>query len=316
MFLVTGCAGFIGSHVTKALLDAGEEVIGIDNFDPYYSEKIKKHRLESLTSYEDFYFINGDIRDNKLIDDVFSKYKIEGIFNLAAKAGVRASINNPKEYFDVNVNGFINLLEKAKEDDIKIVHSSTSSVYGNNKPPFKEDMKCDTMLSPYASSKKASENIGYVYYYLYGVNVIILRYFTVYGPAGRPDMSIFKFMKNILLGKPIEIYGDGTQRRSFTYVDDIVRGTIKAFDLKGFEIINLGNDKKHDLNYVVSLIEKVSGKKAMIRYRDWMKADIYETHADITKARSLLDWEPKTTLEEGIEKTYEWFHNNREVWNS
>jgi nucleoside-diphosphate-sugar epimerase len=224
---------------------------------------------------------------------------------------VRYSIKNPHVYFTTNANGTLNLLELAKDTGVKkFVLASTSSLYAGQPMPFKEELPVNTPISPYAASKKAAEVTCYTYHYLYGIDVSIVRYFTVYGPAGRPDMSIFRFIYRIMKDQPIEIYGDGSQSRDFTYVDDIAEGTVRALKPLGYEIINLGGNNPHKLLEVVILIEKFLSKEAKIIYKDFHKADLKATWADITKAKTLLGWEPKVPLEEGIKRTVQWFKEN------
>ncbi|MEO0197891.1 MAG: NAD-dependent epimerase/dehydratase family protein [candidate division WOR-3 bacterium] len=315
--LITGCAGFIGYKVCEEFLKNDYEVIGIDNFDPYYDLSLKEYRLNYLKNYNNFNFVLMDIRDKNALRNLFKIYNFEGVINLAAKAGVRASILNPKDYFDVNVIGTLNILELMLEFNVnKIILASTSSIYAGHKPPFKEDMKCDNVLSPYAVSKKCAENLVYTFYHLYGISSIILRYFTVYGPAGRPDMSIFRFIYWMLKDKEIIIYGDGNQRRSFTYVEDVANATFLAYKLNGFEIINVGNDQDNKLIDVVNKIGEILNKEPKIIYEPFNKADIYETKADITKARKLLNWEPKIKIEEGLKRTIDWFLENKDLIDS
>jgi nucleoside-diphosphate-sugar epimerase len=315
--LITGCAGFIGYKVCEEFLKNDYEVIGIDNFDPYYDLSLKEYRLNYLKNYNNFNFVLMDIRDKNALRNLFKIYNFEGVINLAAKAGVRASILNPKDYFDVNVIGTLNILELMLEFNVnKIILASTSSIYAGHKPPFKEDMKCDNVLSPYAVSKKCAENLVYTFYHLYGISSIILRYFTVYGPAGRPDMSIFRFIYWMLKDKEIIIYGDGNQRRSFTYVEDVANATFLAYRLNGFEIINVGNDQDNKLIDVVNKIGEILNKEPKIIYEPFNKADIYETKADITKARKLLNWEPKIKIDEGLKRTIDWFLENKDLIDS
>ncbi|MEO0156226.1 MAG: NAD-dependent epimerase/dehydratase family protein, partial [candidate division WOR-3 bacterium] len=236
----------------------------------------------------------------------------DAVINLAARAGVRYSMKNPAVYMTTNALGTLNLLELMKEHNIKkMILASTSSLYAGQKMPFKEDLPVNTPISPYAASKKAAESIAYSYHYLYDMDIIILRYFTVYGPAGRPDMSVFRFIKWIDEGKELILYGDGTQSRDFTYVDDIADGTIRALNVNGFEIINLGNSTPHSLNELIVLIEKTIGKKARVIKRPFASADLKATWADIKKARLLMGWKPMVSLEQGIEKTIEWYEKNR-----
>ncbi len=311
--LVTGCAGFIGWKVCEKLLREGHSVVGIDNLNDYYDVRLKEWRLGRLREYGDFRFYRMDIEDYGALKGVFEREKPEAIINEAARAGVRYSIENPWVYLSTNAQGTLNLLELMKEFGIrKLILASTSSLYAGQPLPFKEDLPVNTPISPYAASKKAAEALSYTYHYLYGFDVAVLRYFTVYGPAGRPDMSPFRFIYWTLKGETIQIYGDGSQMRDFTYVDDIAEGTVKALELKGYEIVNLGNNNPHRLSYLLELIEKITGVKPKVSYGEFHKADMRETWADITKAEKLLGWRPSTSLEEGIEKTVRWFEENWE----
>ena len=309
--LVTGCAGFIGWAVAKRLLEEGHKVIGVDNLNSYYDVRLKHYRLEDLRSYRDFKFFQLDIEDYGKLKEVFENYRFDAVINEAARAGVRASIEDPFVYMTTNANGTLNLLELCKNYGIsKFVLASTSSLYAGQPMPFKEDLPVNTPISPYAASKKAAEVIAYTYHYLYGIDVSILRYFTVYGPAGRPDMSVFRFIKWIMEDSSLEVFGDGSQSRDFTYIEDIAEGTILALKPLGYQIINLGNNKPHSLLEMIGLVERFTGKKAKIENREFHKADMKATWADITKAKELLGWQPKTSLEEGIEKTVDWFKKN------
>ena len=309
--LVTGCAGFIGWAVAKRLLEEGHKVIGVDNLNSYYDVRLKHYRLEDLRSYRDFKFFQLDIEDYEKLKEVFKNYRFDAVINEAARAGVRASIEDPFVYMTTNANGTLNLLELCKNYGIsKFVLASTSSLYAGQPMPFKEDLPVNTPISPYAASKKAAEVIAYTYHYLYGIDVSILRYFTVYGPAGRPDMSVFRFIKWIMEDSSLEVFGDGSQSRDFTYIEDIAEGTILALKPLGYQIINLGNNKPYSLLEMISLVERFTGKKAKIENREFHKADMKATWADITKAKELLGWQPKTSLEEGIEKTVDWFKKN------
>jgi len=269
---------------------------------------------ERLKKYENFKFYHVDIENLEALKVIFEDNQIDGVINLAARAGVRYSLIDPFVYVRTNVTGTLNLLEIMKDKGIKkFVLASTSSLYAGQPMPFKETLPVNTPISPYAASKKGAEVMAYTYHFLYGIDVTIVRYFTVYGPAGRPDMSIFRFIKWIDEGKPIVIYGDGTQSRDFTYVDDIARGTIKAYGREtGYEIINLGGNKPHELNYVIDLIEKYLGKKAERIYKPFHKADLKATWADIEKAKEILNWEPQVPLEEGLKRTVEWHVENRD----
>lgn len=314
MVLLTGCAGFIGARVTEFLLEQGRVVLGVDDLNDYYDVRLKEWRLNNLKKYRNFKFVKADIADFSMMEKLFRKYRIKVIYNLAARAGVRASIVDPHVYFRVNVDGALNLLELARRSDVqKFILSSSSSVYAGAKMPFREDAVINSPLSPYAASKRSAELISYTYHHLYNMNIIILRYFTVYGPAGRPDMSPFKFIKLISESRPLPVFGDGTQMRDFTYIDDIARGTVQAEKLNGFEIINLGNNKPHKLKELISLIEKLLGKKARIKKESFERSDMKSTWADIHKAERLLGWKPEVTLEEGIEKTIAWFRENQDL---
>ena len=312
--LLTGAAGFIGYKTAEFLIEKGYNVIGVDNLNDYYDVRLKTYRLERLKKYENFKFYHVDIENLEALKVIFEDNQIDGVINLAARAGVRYSLIDPFVYVRTNVTGTLNLLEIMKDKGIKkFVLASTSSLYAGQPMPFKETLPVNTPISPYAASKKGAEVMAYTYHYLYGIDVTIVRYFTVYGPAGRPDMSIFRFIKWIDEGKPIVIYGDGTQSRDFTYVDDIARGTIKAYETEtGYEIINLGGNRPHELNYVIDLIEKYLGKKAEKIYKPFHKADLKATWADIEKAKEILNWEPQVPLEEGLKRTVEWHIENRD----
>ncbi len=310
-FLVTGCAGFIGWKVSEKLLERGHKVVGVDNLNDYYDIRVKAYRLERLKEYPNFVFYKVDIESREELKDIFKKHSFDCVINEAARAGVRYSMENPYVYFTTNVIGTLNLLELCKDFGVKkFVLASTSSIYAGQNMPFSEDLPVNTPISPYAASKKSAEVLCYTYHYLYGIDVSVVRYFTVYGPAGRPDMSVFRFIKWILEDKPLEVFGDGSQSRDFTYIDDIAEGTILATRPLGYEIINLGNNRPHSLLEMIGLIEKYTGKKAKLEMRDFHKADMKATWADISKAKSLLGWEPRVSLEEGIKRTVEWTIEN------
>ena len=311
--VVTGAAGFIGSRTAGMLLEEGRTVIGIDNMNDYYDVTLKEHRLEGLKKHKRFLFHRTDIENLKELDGIFRTDAIDAVINLAARAGVRYSLENPHVYMSTNAQGTLNLLELMRKYGIKkMVLASTSSLYAGQKMPFSEDLPVNTPISPYAASKKAAEAMAYAYHFLFGLDISVLRYFTVYGPAGRPDMSIFRFIKWIDEGTPIELFGDGSQSRDFTYIDDIADGTIKALTETGYEIINLGGGQEpRSLNYVIGKLEEYLGKKAVIEYRPFHKADMTETSADIAKAGNLLDWRPKTGLDEGLRSTVDWYLDNR-----
>ncbi|MCK9266004.1 GDP-mannose 4,6-dehydratase [bacterium] len=308
--LLTGCCGFIGSKVTANLLQEGYQVLGLDEMNTSYDISLKEYRLQQLQSNKNFSFIKQNIAEPETVEIVKS-FSPTIIFNLAARAGVRVSIIDPFVYFRSNLIGTINLLQATKDYGVKkFILSSTSSVYAGEAMPFSEDLPVNRPISPYAASKKSAEVTCYTYHYLYGIDVTILRYFTVYGPAGRPDMSIFKFIKLIDEGKEIIVFGDGTQSRNFTYINDIADGTVRALKLNGFNTVNLGGDKTNTLNELISLIEHYLNKKASISYRKFEKTDIYATKADIRRAKQLLNWEPKTSLDEGVKNTVAWYKEN------
>ncbi len=309
--LVTGSAGFIGWKVSTLLLEEGYHVIGIDNLNDYYDVRIKLWRLNTLKSHENFKFYPVDIENKQVLEVIFQDNQIDAIINEAARAGVRYSLENPFVYLSTNTLGVLNLLEVSKEYGVKkFVQASTSSLYAGQNMPFVEELPVNTPISPYAASKKGAEAMLYSYHYLYSIDVSILRYFTVYGPAGRPDMSIFRFIKWIQEDIPIELFGDGSQSRDFTYIDDIAKGTIKALKPVGYEIINLGNNKPDKLMYAIELIEKYLGKKVKINYKEFHKADMMATWADISKAQKLLGWSPTISLEDGIKNTVDWTLKN------
>ncbi len=319
--VVSGCAGFIGARVCEFLLERGDLVFGLDNMSDSYDVRLKHHRLEILSKLERFSFFECDISDNPMLLSVCEQIKgfcengrIDCVINLAARAGVRQSIENPWIYYSTNVTGTLNLLEFCRCEEIgKFVLASTSSVYGGNDIPFSEEMKTDYQLSPYASSKKSAEGLCSVYNSLYGIDISVLRYFTVYGPAGRPDMSVFRFIKWINEGEEIEILGDGEQKRDFTYVDDIAAGTVSAIKNLGFEIVNLGSATSVSLNEIIEVIERRTGKKARVTCGPPHPSDIRVTLASIDKAKRVLDWEPCFDIETGIENSLRWYNANRSL---
>ena len=310
---ITGSSGFIGSTTAQLLLERGHEVTGMDNMNDYYDVRLKEYRLNKLREHDGFRFIAGDIENRDELENVFAGAGFDAVINLAARAGVRYSIENPHVYMTTNAVGTLNLLEQMRSFGVKkMVLASSSSLYANHPGPFSEKLTVDTPISPYAATKKAAEAIAYSYHYLFGFDIAVLRYFTVYGPAGRPDMSVFRFIKWIDEGSPIELNGDGSQARDFTYVDDIAEGTIKALDSTGYEVFNLGGGKNpFSLNYMISKIEEYLGKKALIHYNDFHKADVRETWADISKAKSVLKWVPKVPFDEGLKRTVDWYLENK-----
>ena len=313
-YLVTGAAGFIASRTAQMLLKRGHRIVGVDNLNDYYDVRLKRHRLEELEHYDAFTFHNRDIEDADFVRELLEEHEFAAVLNLAARAGVRYSMENPHVYMSTNAQGTLNLLEAMQKTGVeKMVLASTSSLYAGQKMPFTEDLAVNTPISPYAASKKAAEVMAYTYHHLYGLDVSVVRYFTVYGPAGRPDMSVFRFIKWIDEGTPVILFGDGSQSRDFTYVDDIARGTILALKRVGYEIINLGGGNRPvSMNSVIGSIERLLGKRAIIEHRPFHKADVLSTWADISKAKRLLDWEPETGTDDGLERTVEWYRGNRE----
>ena len=310
--LLTGAAGFIGSRTAEQLLAKKYRVVGIDNLNDYYDVRVKQQRLKDLNKNKGFLFRNIDIENRKTLAPLFKKYKFEAVINLAARAGVRYSMENPFVYMTTNAEGTLNLLDLCKDYGVKkFVLASTSSLYAGQKMPFQESLPVNTPISPYAASKKAAEAMCYSYHYLYGIDVTIFRYFTVYGTAGRPDMSVFRFIKWIDEGKPMELFGDGSQSRDFTYVDDIAKGTVLGLKKVGFEIFNLGGNKPYPLSRMISLIEQYLGKKAKVNRKPFHKADMMATWADTNKARKILGWKPEVGLEEGIRRCVDWYLENK-----
>jgi nucleoside-diphosphate-sugar epimerase len=313
-YLVTGAAGFIASKVSELLLERGDRVVGVDNLNDAYDVRLKQWRLERLRGREGFTFREGDIVDRAFVESVTgSTGGVDGVVNLAARAGVRQSVENPWVYFDTNVTGTLNLLDGCVRHGIgKFVLASTSSLYGADNPrPYKEDANTDRPLSPYAASKKGAEALCYTYHYLYGIDVTVVRYFTVYGPAGRPDMSLFRFVQWISEGRPVLVFGDGRQERDFTFVDDIARGTIAGLAPLGYEIVNLGSDEPVVLADAVALVEELTGKRAQIRREPRHPADVLATWADIGKAERVLGWRPQTRFREGVERLVHWYGENQ-----
>ena len=311
--MLTGCAGFIGSRIGELLLEAGHRVVGVDNLNDYYDVGLKQHRLESLESFNDFEFFKLDIEDTSAVLDLFSTYEFGTVLNLAARAGVRYSMVNPFVYMGTNGLGTLNLLEGMRANGgKKFVLASTSSLYAGLPMPFLESLPVNTPISPYASSKKSAEAMAFTYHHLYGIDVSILRYFTVYGPGDRPDMAVHRFIQWIDRGVPIKLYGDGEQSRDFTFVDDIARGTIAATKSLGHEIINLGGGNNPiKINTVIEKIEGLLGKKAKINRLPLHKADMISTWANIDKAKQLLDWAPNISLDEGLARSVAWYKKNQ-----
>lgn len=311
--LVTGCAGFIGAKVAGLLLEQGHAVLGVDNLNNAYDVRLKQWRLEQLQPRSGFSFCKLDVGDHGALAQLFATHSFEAVINLAARAGVRQSVENPWVYYDTNVTGTLNLLELCKAHQVsKFILASTSSLYGVKNPvPFREDANTDGPLSPYAASKKAAEVLCHTYHYLHGLDITVLRYFTVYGPAGRPDMSIFRFIRWIAEQEPLTLYGDGTQTRDFSYVDDIARGTILSLKPLGYEIMNLGSDRPVSMNAVIRLLEGLLNKPAQIQHQPSHLADVPGTHADISKANRVLGWKPQVLLESGLEQAVHWYLQHR-----
>ena len=310
--LLTGAAGFIGAKTAELLLARGVEVVGIDNLNDYYDVRLKHYRLSHIKDSR-FQFIQMDIENKEALQELFKSHKFDVVFNLAARAGVRYSMENPDVYMTTNAMGTLNLLECMREHKVsKFVLASTSSLYAGQPMPFKEDLAVNTPISPYAATKKAAEVMAYSYHYLYGIDVSVVRYFTVYGPAGRPDMSPFIFADKIFKNEELPVFGDGTQSRDFTYVDDIAEGTILAAKNVGYEIINLGGgNNPFTLLQMIAMMEKFAGTKARLSLSDKVKADMDVTWADISKAKALLGWEPKISFEEGIHRLMKWHESHR-----
>jgi len=313
--LVTGSAGFIGFHVSKRLLEMGESVVGVDNLNEYYDVNLKKARLEILKSYNDFIFYKEDIQNFQALEGIFETHNLDFICNLAAQAGVRYSLKAPFSYQKSNLDGFLTLLELARKYSVKnFVYASSSSVYGDNKKvPFSVDDRVDTPVSLYAATKKANELIAHAYSHLYQIPCTGLRFFTVYGPWGRPDMALFLFTDAILKKRPINVYNYGNMKRDFTYIDDIVDGTIAALKRAvPYEIFNLGNSQSVELLDFIRILEEVLGQEAQKNMTPIQPGDVPETAADIRKSRELLGFDPKTPLEKGIRRFVRWY---REYYN-
>ncbi|MBS1249359.1 MAG: UDP-N-acetylglucosamine 4-epimerase [Chloroflexi bacterium] len=314
-FLVTGVAGFIASRVAELLLDAGHSVVGVDNLNAAYDVRMKEYRLGQLRGREHFSFHKMDISDKCILEmEEFKEPTFEAVINLAARAGVRASVENPWVYVDTNMTGTLNLLELCQRNDIpKFILASTSSIYGSNAPlPTPETADSAHPLQAYAASKKGAEAMAHAYYYLYDIDVSVVRYFTVYGPAGRPDMVMFRFNKWIKEGTTLRLNGDGEQSRGFTYVDDIARGTIAALKPVGYEVINLGGHEVITINELIKILERHTGQKAKVKHYPMHPADARANQASVDKAQNLLGWEPRISLEEGIGRMVAWYDENRE----
>lgn len=312
-YLVTGAAGFIGSRTTQMLIEQGHTVVGIDNVNDAYDPRMKEYRLKKLQALPGFKFHKRDISERSVIG-LFKDEKFDGVINLAARAGVRYSVENPWAFLDSNVTGTLNMLEVCRQYGCKkFVLASTSSIYGENPPyPTPETASSSEPMQPYAASKKGAEALAHSYHHLYDIDVTVLRFFTVYGPAGRPDLAMFRFVQWILEDKPVRINGDGNQSRGFTYIDDIVRGIIAALKPLGYEIINLGGHEVININDLVKLTEELTGLKANVQYGPPNLADMLTNQADVSKARQLLGWEPQVTLRVGLKNLIDWYMTERD----
>ncbi|MHA1222656.1 MAG: GDP-mannose 4,6-dehydratase [Candidatus Heimdallarchaeaceae archaeon] len=317
--LVTGCAGFIGSHLVEKLVQKNHSVVGIDNFDPFYSKKAKLKNIELLKSFhKNFDFTQADINDDDTLKLIFLHNNFDKVIHIAARAGVRTSLEIPISFLETNILSTVKLLELCKEFEIKdFLFASSSSVYGNTDTiPLHEGLRSDTPLNPYAASKRSAELFCYTYSYLYNINITILRFFTVYGPRQRPEMAIAKFTRLIDKSKEITIFGDGNTSRDYTYIDDIVNGILLSLKKKfSYEIFNLGSNTRVKLKEVIELIEQELNKKAKIRYIEKNKADVDNTLADISKSREILGYKPDINIKEGIRKYIKWYEENKDYYN-
>lgn len=320
-YFITGGAGFIGSSLSEELIKQGNKVIAIDNFCDFYNPKIKEYNIKKLLENKNFKLYRKDIRDRQALKEIFDENNIDIVMHLAAMAGVRPSIENPILYQEVNCMGTQNILETMKEHNVKnLVMASSSSVYGNCKEvPFREDMVVDFAISPYAATKKANEVMTHVYHKLFDMNVIMLRFFTVYGPKQRPDLAINKFTRLMLNNEEIPMFGDGTTSRDYTYIDDIVDGIIKSCNYvlenkNVYEILNIGNSSPTSLKEMINTIAKVLEVEPKIKQLPMQPGDVDRTYADVSKARKLIGYEPKTSFEEGIRNFINWYKENEKLY--
>lgn len=313
-YLVTGAAGFIGAKTSEILLNQGHTVVGIDNMNTAYDPRMKEYRLKKLQATSGFTFVLGDISDRAIIQhSSFSIHPFDAVINLAARAGVRYSVEDPWGFLASNTIGTLNMLEVARQShNCKFILASTSSIYGANPAyPTPETASSSEVLQPYAASKKGAEVLAHSYHHLYGIDTTILRFFTVYGPAGRPDLALFRFVQWIMEGRPVRINGDGEQSRGFTYIDDIVRGILLALKPVGYEVVNLGGHEVITINGLVTLIEEVTGKKAVVQHGPPNPADMFTNWADVTKARALLGWSPEYDMRRGVTELVKWYESER-----
>ena len=311
-YLVTGAAGFIGARTSTMLIEQGHSVVGIDNMNDAYDPRVKEYRLKKLQGLKGFKFHKRDISEKSAIE-LFKDERLDGVINLAARAGVRFSVENPWVFLESNITGTLNMLEVCRQYGCrKFILASTSSIYGENPEyPTPETASSSEPMQPYAASKKGAEALAHSYHHLHDIDVTVVRYFTVYGPAGRPDLAIFRFVKWIMEGEPIRINGDGKQSRGFTYVDDIARGTIAALRPLGYQIINLGGHEVISINGLVELIEDLTSKRANVQYGPPNLADMFMNQANVTKAKELLGWNPQVNLRQGIGNLIEWYKAER-----
>ena len=322
-YLITGGAGFIGFHLSKSLLERGAKVIGFDNLNDYYEVSLKEDRLAILEQYEKYRFIKGDLADNAAVISIFQEYQPQIVVNLGAQAGVRYSIDNPEAYMQSNMMGFFHILQACRYFPVEhLVYASSSSVYGgNDKVPFSTEDKVDEPVSLYAATKKSNELMAHAYSKLYQIPVTGLRFFTVYGPFGRPDMAYYKFTKKIMAGEPIQIYNNGDMYRDFTYIDDIVKGVENilcnppAVNSKGarYKIYNIGNNKPEKLMDFIEALEKCLGRTAVKEYLPMQPGDVYQTYADVSDLMRDYDFKPDTSIEEGLGKFVEWYRQYYKV---
>jgi len=310
-YLVTGAAGFIGSRLTEMLIEQGHAVTGVDNLNDAYDVRMKEYRLRKLQALPGFTFQKLDISERESVEKLPA---FEAVINLAARAGVRDSIEDPWAFMETNLTGTLNLLELARRRGIKkFIQASTAGIYGANPPlPTPETAESDHPLQPYAASKKSAEVLCHAYHFIHNLDVTIFRYFTVYGPAGRPDMVMFRFAKWISEGQPVHLYGTGEQSRGFTYLDDIARGTILGLQPMGYEVINLGGHETITINQMIAMLEELTGKKAHLQNHPAHRADILANRADISKAKRLLGWEPQMDLIEGMKHLVDWYCRERD----
>jgi nucleoside-diphosphate-sugar epimerase len=315
--LITGGAGFIGSNLINTLIAVGHRVICLDNFDPYYSRQIKEQNISQVAHAPSFTMLEADIRDRAALEQIFRDHTVDVVVHLAARVGIRPSIIDPAGYFDVNVNGTLSLLDAMRNAGLeKLIFASSSSIYGNNKKtPYSESDHTDHPISPYAASKKSGELLTHTYHHLYDMDIINLRFFTVYGPGLRPDLAIHRFFRALYDGQPIELYGDGSSSRDYTYVGDVVAGISDAINYvdshdRVYETINLGNHSPIRLSELITTVEDVSGRKFIIRNLPMQMGDVDHTCADISKAKQLLHYDPKVSLREGLILFKNWFEAN------